>query len=241
MVSVPDESSLPQYPRLLRRVRAALIDSVVFVLLFFLWQLGVGFLGDDVHAAWKIAPFVAGLLIAEPGLVAWTGGTVGHHVMGLRIRDSGTDENVGVVRATLRAALRVILGWVSLVLILVTRRHQAIHDYVSGTVVVLRRPSRLPESERLAERAIPDGYDLPRGWHRAVVILLYLAGSVVLCSVIGALLMSDVCIYYEQCSPFEDTAAAALGVGWLAAGAAVVVFGWRGQLPGCRRRPSKTR
>lgn len=239
--AVPEVSRLPQYPRLLRRVRAALIDSVVFVLLFFAWQLSLDLLDEDAHAALKLAPFLLGLLLAEPGLVAWTGGTIGHHAMGLRIRDAHDDRNIGLVRATLRAVLRTLLGWFSLVFILITRRHQAIHDYVSRSVVVLRQPSLLPESERVAERApAPDGFEMPSGWRRAGVIVLYTVLSFVLVSIAGALLMSDPCLYYDQCTPFEDVTATVIGLGWFAAVAAVLVLGWRGQLFGCRRQPIRS-
>src|SRR5690606_36746662 len=130
------------------------------------------------------------------------------------------------------------LGWFSLVFVLVTRKHQAIHDYVSSTVVVLRRPSLLPESERFVERApAPEGFELPSGWRRAGGILLYCVVTYVLVSIAGAFLVTDACIYYDQCSPSEEATLMAIGIGWFAAAAAVLVLGWRGQLIGCRRRP----
>jgi len=226
---------MPQYPRLLRRVRAALIDSVLFVVLFFLWLFLVGFL-ESAHPAIKIAPLLIGLLILEPGLVAWTGGTPGHHSMGLRIRDSLEDRKIGLLRATLRALVRTLLGWVSLVFILVTRRHQALHDYVSRTVVVLRDPSRLPESERFAERSIPEGYEFP-GWARRLgVILLYGAISYAIATFIVVALVEDTCLYSNICNTADDVVIGVVGLGWFAAFIAIIVLACRGQLFGCRRR-----
>jgi uncharacterized RDD family membrane protein YckC len=97
-------------------------------------------------------------LALEPGLVSWTGGTIGHHLMGLRVRDALEDRNIGLIRATIRAASRTLLGWISIMFILVTSKHQAIHDYISRAVVVLRNPDVVPESERLVERAPPEGF-----------------------------------------------------------------------------------
>src|SRR5262245_39990274 len=174
------------YPRVLRRVRAALIDSVAFVVLFYLWVFWAG-LVENAHLVVKVAPLVAGFLILEPGLVAWTGGSIGHHVMGLRIRDAVADHNIGFVRATVRAAIRVLLGWVSLVFIFLTRKHQAIHDYVSRTVVVLRDPAKVAEHERFAERVVvPEGFRLPSRWRRGGVIVLYGAISYVAVSFVSA-------------------------------------------------------
>jgi uncharacterized RDD family membrane protein YckC len=153
-----------------------LIDSIFFIVLFFLWFFSLDLL-ENAHLGVKIAPLLIGLLILEPGLVSWTGGTLGHHLMGLRIRDSLADRNIGFLRATLRALARTFLGWVSLAFILATRRHQAIHDYVSRTVVVLRDPSRVAESERFTERVIPEGFKLPSMVRRVGVMLLYAAIS----------------------------------------------------------------
>src|SRR5436190_8207282 len=113
---------------------------------------------ENAHGALKIGPLVAGFLALEPGLVSWTGGTIGHHLMGLRIRDVVEDRNIGLIRATIRAVSRALLGWVSLVFILVTRKHQAIHDYISRTVVVLRNAAELPASERCAERVVRQAF-----------------------------------------------------------------------------------
>lgn len=224
------------YPRLLRRVRAALADSVVFVILFFVWFFSLDVMGS-AHPALKIAPLLLGLLVFEPGLVSWSGGTIGHHLFGLRIRDSIEDRNVGFLRATLRAILRTLLGWISLIFIFVTSRHQAIHDYASHTVVVLRNPDDLPKRERFAERVLaPEGFELPSRLRRVGFVALYGALSYVGLAVLVGLLLSESCIYSNACSPADEVISASLSLVWLVTVMVIIVMGWRGQLFGCRRR-----
>lgn len=224
------------YPRLLRRVRAALIDSVIFGVLFLVWVFGLG-LVENAHAAVKIAPLVGGLLVLEPGLVSWTGGTLGHHLMKLRIRDAVEDRNIGFARAAIRALIRASLGWLSFVFILATRKHQAIHDYFSRTVVVLRNPTALPVSEKFDERVLaPAGFELPSRLRRAGVVLVYTFVSYVALAITVALVLSDSCLYSDICSTWDDFWSGLLGLGWFAGMLVIIVFGYRGQLFGCRRR-----
>jgi uncharacterized RDD family membrane protein YckC len=140
------------YPRLLRRVRAALIDSVVFAAIIIAWIYSFGLL-ENAHAAIKVGLLAAACLIVEPGLVSLTGGTIGHLLMGLRVRDAGVDERIGFLRATIRGLARSLLGLFSLLFMFVTRRHQAIHDYVSRSTVVIDHPEDLPAREKFQERA----------------------------------------------------------------------------------------
>lgn len=224
------------YPRLLRRVRAALIDSAIFAVIFFVWLLSLEVL-ENAHVVLRVAPLVLGLVALEPGLVSWSGGTIGHHLMGLRVRDAAGDQNVGFARATIRAAIRALLGWLSLAFILATRRHQAIHDYISRTVVVLENPGQLPERERFLERTMAqDGFDPSSGLRRTSVILLYSALSFVALTVFTTLILSEPCLYYDACSPSDEIMSSVLGFAWLVAFLAIVICGWRGQLFGCRPR-----
>jgi uncharacterized RDD family membrane protein YckC len=140
-----------RYPRLLRRVRAALIDSVIFIAIICVWFWSFGVL-ENAHAALKVGLLVLAYLIVEPGFVSVTGGTIGHHLMGLRVRDAAKDQPLGFCRATIRGLARSILGILSLLFMFVTRRHQAIHDYFSRSTVVLDHPEFLAASEQFQER-----------------------------------------------------------------------------------------
>lgn len=136
----------------------------------------------------------------------------------------------------MRALVRTFLGWFSLAFILATRKHQAIHDYVGRSVVVLRNPEQLPESERFAERVSPEGFELPSRLRRASIVVLYTAISYLALAVVMGLLLSNDCAYNDTCTGYDDLLSGLLGLIWIVSVVAIVVFGWRGQLVGCRRR-----
>jgi hypothetical protein len=65
---------------------------------------------------------------------------------------------------------------------------------------------------------------------------LYFVISFVALSVASTLLLSEPCAYYKACCASEHLISLALGIAWGASITAILVFGWRGQLFGCRRR-----
>jgi uncharacterized RDD family membrane protein YckC len=223
------------YPRLLRRVRAFLIDSVLFIIVIYAWVFSLTVFGE-LPFLLRILALIIPIMIIEPGLVAFTGGTPGHHIMGLRIRDASRDENIGILRATVRAVVRTCLGWLSFIFVLVTQRHQALHDYFTSTVVVLRRPETLPAHEKFAPRTEDHArYLYPSKTRRIVVILLYAFLSVVVLSTLSAVFLSERCATTNRCSLAENVAAYVLGIIWILCVGATIVLGWRGLLFGCRR------
>ena len=224
-----------QYPRLLRRVRAFLIDLVLFIIIIYVWMISLQVLGES-HVVLKILALIVPIMVLEPGLVAFTGGTPGHHIMGLRIRDASRDENIGILRATARALIRTFLGWLSFIFVLVTQKHQALHDYFTSTIVVLRRPETHPTHEKFAARTEDHAQFLyPSKSRRVVVIFLYVSLSFIAVSALGAALLSLECSTTNRCSPLENIIANVIGISWFLCAGAIIVLGWRGLLYGCRR------
>jgi len=225
------------YPRLVRRVRAYLIDQMVLLALLAAWLLLLPWM-EGFTSAQKIFALSAPMWLAEPCLVSLTGATIGHHLMYLRIRDARADRNLGFVRATLRAVLRLMLGWLSVLFILVTRRRQALHDVLLGSVVVIARPGRLPAYDLLV--ALP--FDLqhapgmPSRGRRLLIVLLYLLGASIAVGIVAVVLISPQCSSDEMCTREEEIVQAICGWVWLAAALAIVVLGVRGKLWGARRK-----
>jgi uncharacterized RDD family membrane protein YckC len=106
----------------------------------------------DIHAGFKFSGVAILIIIMEPGLVSITGGTIGHHLRGLRIQRRWDGTNLNIFRATIRFLVKFLLGWLSFLFILQTKKHQAIHDLISGSVVVLKDPAKVPEWDALSER-----------------------------------------------------------------------------------------
>lgn len=225
------------YPRLLRRVRAFLIDSVIFIILTFTWMVSLPAFGESAFLV-KIAALIIPVMILEPGLVAFTGGTLGHHFMGLRIRDASRDQNIGILRAAARAIIRTFLGWLSFIFVLVTKKHQALHDYFTSTVVVLRRPESLPAHEKFVARSEDRAqYIYPSKLRRVAVILLYAFLGFVVFIALSVASLSHECLNDTRCTPGETMVSHLLDALWLLSLGASIVLGWRGLLYGCRRAP----
>jgi len=225
------------YPRLLRRVRAFLFDAVIFIILLYAW-LATMPVFENAQPLLKISLLIIPIVILEPVLVAFTGGTLGHHFMGLRIRDASSDQNIGVLRATARAIIRTFLGWLSFIFVLVTNKHQALHDYFTSTVVILRRPETLPAHERFVARAEERAhYRYPSIARRISVILVYVFLGFLILIALSMATLSETCLNGEHCTPGEMAISQLLSILWLLALGTSIVLGWKGLLYGCRRSP----
>ena len=118
---------------------------------------------------------VLAVVLIDPVLVSLRGASPGHQLMGITIQDAKTGKNIGLLRASLRSVLRGVLGWLSLVFVLATRKHQALHDLICRTTVLLRDPENTPSHEKFSERnAEVEGYSYPSKTRRVLVILTYL-------------------------------------------------------------------
>jgi hypothetical protein len=106
----------------------------------------------EIHGGFKASFIALLLIIMEPGLVSIKGGTIGHYLRGLRVQDYKHGTNLDIFRATIRFLVKILFGWLSFVFILVTKRYQAFHDLISGSVVVLRDSANVPEFEAILER-----------------------------------------------------------------------------------------
>lgn len=224
------------YPRLIKRVRAVLIDYVLVLVSV----LGTLILGDALgisHPVGKVMLFLVPIFVLDPGLVAFTGGTVGHHLQGLRVATVDGTRNINIIAATLRFALKAVLGWLSFIVVLTTAKHQAVHDLVARSVVIHKDATGLPAFEVLAERAIENPtYVYPPVWRRVVVILGYVLAATILLSVAIAVVLTSSCLDGHRCTTLDKLSEILLSVGWLVGLGWITVRGWNGTLPGCRRR-----
>lgn len=225
------------YPRLIRRVRAVLVDSVLVPVSVF----GSLILGDALgvsHTYGKVLLALLPVLVLEPGLVAFTGGTVGHHLFNLRVARIDGRTNINIFAATFRFIVKLLLGWLSFIFVLTTTKHQAVHDLLARSVVVHKNPDALPSYELLPERMLDsDSYAYPVVWLRVVAIIGYWVVAIIAIVVFGNLVMSDSCMRGHSCSTGEHLFLLALDIALLLTLGWITVQGWRGLLYGCRRKP----
>lgn len=223
-----------RYPRLARRIRAVIVDGIILSVVFFATAVPVS--STAIPTYMKIGIVALLPLILEPGLVSFSGATIGHRLLGLRVERADNGRNLDPVRATLRFMAKFILGWLSLVFILLTRRRQALHDLAAGSVVILADPSKAADGEGLTEQTIEEaGYVYPVKPKRIVFILLYAFGSLFLYGIASLMFGSDTCAAYYRCNAVDTV----LALAWLASLVAIAALGWRGRLWGCRRTPHR--
>jgi uncharacterized RDD family membrane protein YckC len=224
------------YPRLIKRVRAVLIDSVLVPVAAF----GMLILGDTLgvsHPFGKVMLILVPILILEPGLVAFTGGTVGHHLLRIRVTRTDSTRNINIFAATVRFVVKLLLGWLSFIFVLTTAKHQAVHDLIARSVVVHKDATGLPAYDVLAERTVDSAnYVYPSAWRRVVIIIAYALLGTVFLSVATALVSSTDCMESHKCTTLDKLFEMVLSVLWIVGIGWITVRGWNGMLYGCRRR-----
>ena len=225
------------YPRLLRRVQAVLIDSLLIPIALFgsIYLISLFAIESPMlKGVALIAPF----FVLEPLLVALTGGTVGHHLIGIRVRSIKRDGHINILLAIVRFVVKMLLGWVSFIFVLTTLKHQAIHDMLSGSIVVNRDTALTPSREALPERVEEEpGYISPSKPRRVLLILGYTTLAYLVISVISVILLSTDCLHNNACSRLESVVPLLMGYGYIILVGFIIVLSWRGKLYGGRKQP----
>ena len=135
--SVPENSNV-QYPSLLRRVQAMFIDFVVILCIFMVSSLIIGAVGS-VPDEIKISILFFCFVLYEPLWISTAGGTIGHQILKLRVKRYATPErNIGFIPALGRIIAKTALGWISFLTVNSSSEKRAIHDILSGSVVVFK-------------------------------------------------------------------------------------------------------
>ncbi|MFT4523812.1 MAG: putative RDD family membrane protein YckC [Bacteroidia bacterium] len=123
------------YPDVADRVKAAMVDVVILIMLMYFCSVlfGVYETGENV----KIFAFVVLFLLYDPLLTSTIGGTIGHMILGLRVRKKKDHSSkINLFAAIARFAIKSLLGWISLLTVSFNPMKRAIHDKVVGSVVV---------------------------------------------------------------------------------------------------------
>lgn len=125
----------PQYPELSTRIKSTVIDSVLICLLIF----ACANLLDNLKNVpdWvRMALFVALFLVYEPVSMVF-GSTFGNYLMGIRVRQTAdTSRRINIFQALIRYPFKVLLGWISFLTVTSNPKRRAIHDLVSGTIMI---------------------------------------------------------------------------------------------------------
>ena len=219
------------YPKLYLRIKAMLWDSVVLWLLFLL----LAFLTSYIPIKDKTLQFI--ILIAliisfEPLLTYFTGQTIGHRVSGIRIIDKKTNRSLNVFQCYVRFISKSTLGTLSLIMFVFSRNYQAIHDYLSGSLVVFDNENSIPQQRKLTTQRNTFIDKKPSFSRRLIVMITLIFLTLIIQSLIINISVSANCLNYNECTSNEENLFTYSGLFLLLVFGLIVVLGLICKLPG---------
>lgn len=130
---------MTQYPGVLERVKAVVIDSVTIVLMMIAIKQSFQ-LFDSIPDLIRAGAFIFIFFLYDPFCTSVFGRTLGHAANGICVKkESDTSKNLNFFAALLRfIAKYFILGWISLFTMSTNVKRKAIHDHLVGSVVLYK-------------------------------------------------------------------------------------------------------
>lgn len=126
------------YPDLSERVKASIIDAFSIIILMYIMSL-IFQSEDTANINLRIVAFVTIFFLYDPLMTSLLGGTIGHFIIGLRVRQiNNEDKKIGFPQAIIRFVIKVLLGWVSLLTVTSDEKHRALHDKAVMSIIVYK-------------------------------------------------------------------------------------------------------
>ena len=124
-----------RYPQLIDRIQSTLIDTFLIVTLMIVFA-NILDRFENVPDWVRISMFV-GLFVAYEPLCMTLGFTLGNYLKGIRVRrESDLTKRINIFQSIVRYPFKVLLGWISFLTIFSDPRRRAIHDLISGSVMI---------------------------------------------------------------------------------------------------------
>lgn len=159
-----------------RRIKATIIDSVVVILFFAFLPVAVAQVTGTDSSLNGIMMFTA-LLLLEPILITYFGCTLGQHLLSIKVVMVSDGSRCPLLLSFLRYILKTVLGSISLMFMLFTQKHQAIHDRAVGTIVLLSE-KKIQKDANFArfgepENTLDDKFTYPSSMRRFAIFLFW--------------------------------------------------------------------
>jgi uncharacterized RDD family membrane protein YckC len=123
------------YPYLSERIQSTFIDMLVIISMMLIFTSILDKF-EDVPEWVRIILFVFLFIIYEP-LCMSLGFTLGNYLKKIRVRkESDITKRINFFQAIIRYPVKVLLGWLSFITINNNSKRRAIHDLVSGSVMI---------------------------------------------------------------------------------------------------------
>ncbi len=124
-----------KYPQLTDRVQSTFVDTVLIIIMMFLFATILDRF-ENIPDWVRIAMFAGIFVVYEP-LCMTFGFTLGNFIKGIRVRKiSDPTKRINILQAIIRYPVKVLLGWISFLTIHSNSKRRAIHDLVSGSVMI---------------------------------------------------------------------------------------------------------
>src|ERR1700737_836445 len=153
----------PLYARFSRRLRGIVVDWIIAMTVIFGAVFVAATIANDIFSRALGVAVIVALLLYEPVLVSYTGGTLGHYSTNLRVVDDRSGGNGSFLKACARVVIKAMLGWYSFVILAATRRNQAVHDLLTRSTVQIRDPARARPGQYITERVELAASGMPAG------------------------------------------------------------------------------
>ena len=122
------------YPTLLKRVQSAFVDQILAFSLIGIF-ITISNKIDETSVSLKVLAIIAGLSY-EPVTMALSG-TVGQLFTGIKVQWN-TEIPFRILISYQRFIIKMLLGWISFITIHFNPQRRAIHDYISGSIVIYK-------------------------------------------------------------------------------------------------------
>lgn len=124
-----------QFPSLVRRYGASLIDGFIIIFLMILASVALQ-AESEASVPARIVAFVLILFAYEPVLTSRLC-TIGQRLTGLRVQRYGhPGERIGILAAYVRFAVKILLGALSFLTLPFSKEKRAIHDLAAGSIML---------------------------------------------------------------------------------------------------------
>ena len=121
-------------PFMLERIQSILIDSVLIIACMIIFSDMLS--GFKNVPDWLRAVLLISIFLYEP-IATTIGGTIGNNIKGIRVRkDSDDTKQINIFQALIRYFFKLLFGWLSFITIFSNSKKRAIHDILSGTVMI---------------------------------------------------------------------------------------------------------
>lgn len=124
-----------QYPSLVERLQSTFIDTIIIIIFMVIFSNVLDNF-SNVPEWVRILLFICLFVVYEPLFMTF-GCTLGNYIKGIRVRKhEDITQKINIGQSIIRYPVKFLLGGISFVTINSNLRRRAIHDLVSGSVMI---------------------------------------------------------------------------------------------------------